>query len=1167
MSGRKPGPSKITLGMLKGKSIATSVPSFAIRFHSGDEELEEIYPSADETDDEAEKTEDDASSAKDISGVSSPGDVVPPMTLTTTTSTVTLTGSASASATTAPSRDPSPMKEYLKGLGKRSTSMDAGIIDIGTFGSSSGDTWRIFHELKGKITKTVEEKFSEIKSDRKSSSSLLSSSAELGRGGRLGAGGKSKDNSSISDSEDVSEPSAKSVPECKIGAARVNDSPRKFIGKDHVKSSSFEEREDNFFSDSFTDPPSTSSAVEASDVVDISSEGFIKKSNFRSKMRHLSNLRHRHKSGYKIPLGSTVTMSSLSASAGEDDGSELGDSDVEPAIEVSEDTRFSSEQPDTLVIEPDIPTVDYRTGIPTSHPSQPLRRHCLGQTRGIFATLWSYRFILLILIMLFMCLLFSVPSYIMGFICGAGFVIIYTYIRNFFKQLLAPVAKSPIGERREQEAAESFSPEVPGKSSMAIQKIPAIKEYEPLTKYAGWMNEYLGEYVPETYSINDAQSVYIRLQGSVLRISHTRLKIPKRAMWNERKHKLKFTHQRIYNISDCDIKLLPEGLARKRLWSKKYPICIELKSFSKFGIQYLKGRSDVEDGNEHPDVGSIDSGAATPSIEDDNVDITDAGSSDTFDHVDGELFHDVIKTGTKESADEDELSAQDLTDDEDTFCHIDKTAFEATCLYLFARTDREKEDWYRRFIAAAKYADSQEDPLDFVASGADREPKSPGLVSEPTLQTTEHHVHHHHNNHHHHHQQQQQQPEESSETPQDKHITPRELEENNLEYLKFMSRFHLQVLTGKGLRVLSEPYCNRMKIPSPNSREKKFEAQMQNIVEKEIDSDVMWLNAIVGRILFDILRNPFWVKKIQERIQKKLSAIKLPYFMEDLLVTELDIGNTVPIVHKASVPMLDQCGLWVDLDVSYEGAICLTLETKLNLMKLKKIGEETAAAHSSTAKEHLSPSEKRGSPMFDSDIDDSAESSDDATDLNKSTSEEDEATGSGTGGGTGKKILRMVNKIAASKYFQHVTEYKYIKRAMEEVSNTKIMLTVELNGVVGTLALNIPPHPSDRLWYGFRGNPRLWLSARPKFGERRVNIGHVVSWIEKKLIQEFQVSFILADILPVELESDSVVVCFQYWFLRAFGLAVAGLMLFMKLFCDLKLCFTTLLGGHAEDGD
>ena len=61
----------------------------------------------------------------------------------------------------------------------------------------------------------------------------------------------------------------------------------------------------------------------------------------------------------------------------------------------------------------------------------------------------------------------------------------------------------------------------------------------------------------------------------------------------------------------------------------------------------------------------------------------------------------------------------------------------------------------------------------------------------------------------------------------------------------------------------------------------------------------------------------------------------------------------------------------------------------------------------------------------------------------------------------------MVDRIAASKYFQQATEMKYIKKAMEGVSNTRIMLSVELKGLVGTLAINLPPPPSDRLWSVF----------------------------------------------------------------------------------------------------
>ena len=65
---------------------------------------------------------------------------------------------------------------------------------------------------------------------------------------------------------------------------------------------------------------------------------------------------------------------------------------------------------------------------------------------------------------------------------------------------------------------------------------------------------------------------------------------------------------------------------------------------------------------------------------------------------------------------------------------------------------------------------------------------------------------------------------------------------------------------------------------------------------------------------------------------------------------------------------------------------------------------------------------------------------------------------------TKKKILRLVDRVAKSHYFHRVTENKFVKRAMEQVSNTRIVLSLEVNQLVGTMALNIPPPPTDRLW-------------------------------------------------------------------------------------------------------
>jgi len=52
-------------------------------------------------------------------------------------------------------------------------------------------------------------------------------------------------------------------------------------------------------------------------------------------------------------------------------------------------------------------------------------------------------------------------------------------------------------------------------------------------------------------------------------------------------------------------------------------------------------------------------------------------------------------------------------------------------------------------------------------------------------------------------------------------------------------------------------------------------------------------------------------------------------------VTGIELGPQVPVICRTSKPYLDDRGLWVDLDVSYGGGFCITMETKCNLMKLK----------------------------------------------------------------------------------------------------------------------------------------------------------------------------------------------------------------------------------------
>ncbi|XP_021935700.1 testis-expressed protein 2 isoform X4 [Zootermopsis nevadensis] len=1054
MSGRKGSSSKITLGMLRGKSVTTSVPVFSFRFHAEDEELEEIYPSAEETDEDTEKQEEDSSSASSAQMA------------TSVISESGVTASASAATNTIHSRDPSPMKEYLKGFGKRSTSVDAGMID-GGLPSSSSDTWRLFHEIKGKIAKRVEE----IKSDRPSTSVFGGGSSI--RGGRLVAGGGSiKDDSSInSDSEDISECSSKGQD---ARPARMKENKEESSPKKTAVFPGTNKKDDDGISSTVQETVITSGSHEM--VGTLSSPTTPKKSKKVIASGTLSVLRNRK--------GDKVVVTADSDGAVLDETQPFVEEEVESGVEVNEEMNLSIIEPD----DHDIPTTDYRQPFPVTFP--PLKPVC-QQKRSLILRFqyWGVRLSLILILIHF---IISLPPYISGFLCGIALSIGVAAVYAWILRLTKP-AKSHSSDENCLQIDDKFI--IPDYTKIPILEVPAVKEYHQINKYQGWMNEYRNAYNPETYHLIDTESVYVRLEGTTLRISHTKLRIPKRAMWNERTHKLKFYHQRIYSIEHCTLKLLPDGLARRRLWSKKYPICIILNHNSKVRFEdILDSHEKQDEESNHKDEVLLDELPDNLSSQHSKSE-TGPEEDDTYNQV----------SEVKDLNDTSDIPVEES--DDETFCHIDKYEVMEDCLYLFARTDREKEDWYRRFAAVIRQKHSpksnEEGSLPVIPDVMSSSPSVSPVAGDDNQSEVSSDMHC---------APSTGSPGHTFTLPTNEYMTVKSFETRDFDYLRFMSKF----------QQTSQPQTE-----TTRKKHEKLEAAIETEINKEIDADVMWINAMVGRVLFDILKNPSWVEKLQERLQRKLSTIKLPYFIEDLLITELDLGHNVPLAHHASRPRLDERGLWVDLDVTYEGTICFSLETKLNLMKVKQMGGEIAAAE----KEECLNVGKSKSPMYDSDLDDSAESSDDE-DERQSTSGEDHFSSNHKvsqhgnlfrvipldlkglikpppTASTGRKFMNVVNKIAASKYFQQATENKYIKRAIEGVSNTRLMLTVEVNGLVGTVVLNIPPPPSDRLWYGFRGNPRLWLQARPKFGERQVNISQVTSWIEKQLCQEFQKKFVL----------------------------------------------------------
>ncbi|KAM6897033.1 LOW QUALITY PROTEIN: testis-expressed protein 2 [Xenentodon cancila] len=412
-------------------------------------------------------------------------------------------------------------------------------------------------------------------------------------------------------------------------------------------------------------------------------------------------------------------------------------------------------------------------------------------------------------------------------------------------------------------------------------------------------------------------------------------------------------------------------------------------------------------------------------------------------------------------------------------------------LFLFGRTGREKEEWFHHLMLASMDTEREKE----------RDRPRPGrCASRSGDQAQSVHVQH---------SRRSSSDHDAPTTPTPPCISAAPSCSNKgpfvLDYPSYMAR----VLGTEELTPLSSPEASSTDA-SPTIRGNCT----CDLAEYPGRSQTAWVNALIGRIFWDFLREKHWADAVSHKIQKKLSKIRLPYFMNELALTELDMGCSMPQITAASRPEVNQRGLWLELQLVYTGNLQMTLQTKFNLSKLGKEGSQDTA-HCSTEDGH-SRSRPILSVLADSDEESSSAGSSDEEEL--LVSEPQGPVGEkgptlaaeGTGGGkTGRKILRFVDKIAKSKYFQRAAENEFIKKKFEEMSNTPLLLTVEVRELSGTLVVNIPPPPTDRIWYSFCMTPKLDLHVRPKLGEREVTFFHVTEWIEKKLQDEFQKVFVL----------------------------------------------------------
>lgn len=560
------------------------------------------------------------------------------------------------------------------------------------------------------------------------------------------------------------------------------------------------------------------------------------------------------------------------------------------------------------------------------------------------------------------------------------------------------------------------------------------------------------EYDPN--STNETTLVYARLRDNNLTLSLPKLdnnqkKIDIKTV--DDNTKVSFARHDHFDLTGSNISLTPPTLSPKRIWSKKYPLCIAL------------GRPGEQ--------------------------------------------QEEVKELSEEDVTKQKVKAQNSLD-------------EVNVLYLFAKTGRQKEEWYQHF--------------DRILN-----PKKNVSVSDI-----------------------------------DNVLRP-----SSCSYPHYMAKL----------------------LPNPD-------IDMQDSPEIQLS----WVNMLFGRVFWDVWQDRYWADKIKQRFQNKLTKLHKPQFIRDIRITDLSLGHTFPLIHKVSLPVLDEQGTWVDFDVTYSGGVVFTLETHLNIdgylthfLNLGKENRDITAdldmaelsrkyeliEKEESLKDHLTADlgkeitvnhneddDDNGSltsespPLSDSDFESPESDLEELTSkqngsrpnssgsesavavsgtlyakeallqlkslegfLEKQIAEEEEMhfwdvnevppqltlsqeslsnTESVTNSernspvqkqssgedsekssclsppstpkltrapgtphvsspvrqrfnqptGTRKKLIGVLERLAKSKWVKKAAETRIVKTAAEKFSNMPIILSVEVQSVKGTLTLNVPPPPTNRLW-------------------------------------------------------------------------------------------------------
>lgn len=337
----------------------------------------------------------------------------------------------------------------------------------------------------------------------------------------------------------------------------------------------------------------------------------------------------------------------------------------------------SSDPPNVWDVDTDNPHLGGQTTTNATPPQPPPPVSHLTHLLPIISSAIASRNFALSLTLLAILLVAPLPPFLQGVLsCIFSIVTVSGIYKTSCSLIMAVISlNNPNGPE-----TAPFS--VPDYTQIPVGEIPVA---EALKSYCGWLNE-INNYDPDNFHIGLTKSVLVKLDGTRLRVSNVANRVPRRSMWNEPvidKKQLIVTRNRMFDLLNCRVEMVPKGLARKRHFNRKYPIQLIIPNGG-LSTYTVVGNPEVATPEKDP----------SPEMEEKLFFPNDFDSTDFGTTI---LNSDTASLQQQQQA---PLLRVPLVDNNEQPSDTTPCGDEIRLL-LFARCDREKEDWYRRFINAS----------------------------------------------------------------------------------------------------------------------------------------------------------------------------------------------------------------------------------------------------------------------------------------------------------------------------------------------------------------------------------------------------------------------------------------------------------------------------------